>query len=280
MSDWNAPGDPHRQQPSPPAQGWSGQPSYSAGPGASGPPWSSPGPPQWSAAAPPQTPGPGSQKSTRPLLIGIALGLAVAVLIGAVLAVTKVLHFGSSSPSTAAADTRPITLPDSLGGLSSFDAVVTAKATSGTAKPSTYLVTDHNRVTLTQAAYQKAFGGAATTVRSYATSDLMGFYTVIAVRASAPGFVTGPINNPADLGLARDQQAVDTVGDQECNVVSVEVVQSGNTVDPSKLLTAACQRTGSGLTVWAFGSGVDGPAGQVQITGLVDAAYATISSGK
>ena len=208
----------------------------------------------------------------------MAIGLAVAVIVGAVLVVTEVLHFGSSS-STAAADTRPITLPDSLNGLTNYAATVQAKAGSS-GRSEGPMTTNEHMVSLTETAYQKAFAGAATTVRSYATSDLMGIYTVIAVRASAPRLVAGPINNPADLGLARDQQAIETIGDQQCNVVSVEVVPSGHTVDSSKLLTAACQRTGSGLTVWAFGGGVDGPAGQAQITGLVDAAYASVSSGK
>ena len=58
------------------------------------------------------------------------------------------------------------------------------------------------------------------------------------------------MNDPADLGLAR------------------------------KLSTATCQRTESGLTVWAFGGGVAGAAGQAQITGLVDAAYNAVSGGK
>lgn len=288
MSNWNAPGDPQRQQGYPPAQGWSGGMPPSPGPegrerqwSQSGPqPWSQPGPQQWSAGASPQAPDPGSSRSSRPLLIGIALGLVVAVLIGAVLAVTKVLHFGTSSASTAAVDTRPITLPDSLGGLSSYEAAVTAKVTGSAAKPSTILASEKDRTALTQAAYQKAFGGAATTVRAYATADLMANYTVIAVRASAPGLVNGPVNNPADLGQARNQQDIETIGDQQCNVVSIEIVPSGQSVDNNKLLTAACQRTGPGLTVWAFGSGMDGPAGQAQITGLVDAAYSAVSGVK
>ncbi len=39
-------------------------------------------------------------------------------------------------------------------------------------------------------------------------------------------------------------------GDQECNVVAVMVGTAGRAVEENQLLTAVCQRTGPGLTVW------------------------------
>ncbi|GGM06718.1 hypothetical protein [Nakamurella endophytica] len=220
--------------------------------------------------------GPPPRRSTGPLLAGVAVGVAVAVVVGAVLLLTGAAHWGSStSAATPAPDTRPITLPDSLAGFRDVQAVMGERSGSSTQAQAQRSRIEHT-VARTTEAYQRAFGGAATAVRLYADDRLEVTPTVIAVRAPSPDLLNGPVGDPADLRLAALPQAVSRVGDAECLVVQTQTVVAGKTVDPEKVLTAACHRSGDAASIWVYGNG-QGTDGQRQMLALTDAAYAAVT---
>lgn len=105
--------DQGQQQQQPVGQGW-GEP---AGQG-----W---GEPAGQQQRPPTTGGGG--RGSGKLLIGVALGVAVTLVVAAVLLLTKAMSFGST-PDAATVDSSPISLPATLGTMKDRDDVADAKA--------------------------------------------------------------------------------------------------------------------------------------------------------
>lgn len=237
-----------------------------------------PGHQPWHPNQPPA--GPARSGGRGRLLTGIAIGVVAAVLVGAVLVFTNVLGFGSND-ETAGPDTTPITLPTQLGGLRDQLDVTEDKAKNSTDAEKAHTATkarlDHTYA-LTTERYQQAFNGAAVAVRSYADDELQFLPTVIAVRASSPGLVNGPISDPADLGVAVSASApyVQQHGLVECLLVSTETVLPGHEVDPDRLLTTTCRRANDAVTVYVHGLG-EGTAGNNQMVALTNAAFDAIA---
>jgi hypothetical protein len=211
------------------------------------------------------------------LALGAGIGIVLAIVAVAALLLTNVLSWGSSSNATdKPADSSPITMPDTLGGLQTMTAVLTAKDPSKSAA-----VIDRNTRTadLTSKAYQQAYGGAAAAVQQYSNADLLFFGTAIAVRGESPGLTVGPVADPADLGLAQNVREVVTVGTAQCVVNHTVTTVAGKTPDPKNDVTSVCQRTGPGLTVQVFGNGGEqSGVSQQTMASMADELYAQLST--
>jgi hypothetical protein len=178
--------------------------------------------------------------------------------------------------STGATDTDPITLPSEIGGLKELVKAVEARGSDD--KLVEDQVDNQEEVAkATEAAYSKAFDGAAAAYLSYADSDLEHMPYVIAVRAEAPGMTIGPVVDPSFLGLAKAEREVQTVGEVECQVFWSPPVTEGMKPDPSSELTGNCQRTGSGATVYVGASGYEGPSGLKSLSSFTEAAWEAVT---
>ena len=261
-------------------------PGWAPGPAAHAPatgPMNAPVPPdRQSPYAPSAAPGPSPRKPWGPAAIGLVIGLVIAVAVGGVLAATKKLHFGTVAAATA--DTRTITLPQSVNGyqdLVAANKALLAGSSSASTRQSTIVASQQaNQAkvkSLTVAAYQAAYDGAAVDVHGYADAKLEHFVTVIAVRAGSPGLTLGPVTDAAYLGLAVNQQEVKAFGDVDCRVAHTNAVPAGKTVDPADQITTVCQRSAGALTVQVFGSAFDGADGQQAMVSLTNAAWAAVA---
>ena len=299
--------DPRTDPGNPGPSGW--QPSYppappsqppQAGPYQNPPPAGAPqqawsgwqGPPP-NQAIPPSGPaapgGPGSQAPGEPgskhqshgrtqLALGAGIGFVVALAVVGVLLLTHVLSLGSGSESATAADTRPITMPETLGGMSTLVAVTTEKG--GADKGKQMQQRNDHTIALTTEAYQKAYDGAAVGVQLYTNDELLFYGTAIAVRAESPGLTLGPVSDPADIGLAQNMREIVAVGDAECLVVHTRGTRAGETPDPDDSITSLCQRSGPDGTAMVYGNaGRDGGATQTDVVKMVDELYAQLGTG-
>ncbi len=205
--------------------------------------------------------------------------MVATILVAAVLLFTDVLSWGGASSAEATAvDTRPLTMPDTLPGLTTQVAAATAKG----AKPAvvqSMTTRLANTQRLTTAAYQAAYGGAAAGFQGYSSADLESLVSVIAVRADSPGLTNGPVYDPADLGLAVPMTEVVEVGDVDCLIRHMQNVPTGQQENPDDVVATNCQRTGSGLTVWVQGSGYSGAGGKAQLAAVTAAAWQALSAG-
>jgi hypothetical protein len=130
---------------------------------------------------------------------------------------------------------------------------------------------------LTLAEYRRAYPGAAVAYRGYANASLAIFTDVVAVRAPSPGLTIGPVGDPADLGLAMDEDTVESFGDVSCVVTTQEEVLAGQPVKPSSLIYGQCQRSGPHLSVFVRGSVLQGNGGRDAIVALTNAAYDAVA---
>jgi hypothetical protein len=198
--------------------------------------------------------------------------LATTVLVGVVLAIVGVVHFGKSHTAGAAGvDKTPIVLPSTLDGFQ--DQLDALSKLNGGNPPSGTKDLLAKETPLTVDAYEQAYGGAAAAFRSYANADLTHIFSVIAVRAQSPGLTDGPVSDPSTLGLAVSQRAVVHEGEVSCIVVQNAVVATGQPVDPANSLYVGCERTGPGLTVIVTNGGFTGDDGLRAITRLTNAAF-------
>ena len=230
--------------------------------------------------APSAAPPPKGRKPWAAMVVGLVAGLVIAVVVDGVLVATKALHFGST---TASVNTAPISLPASLPGYQDLLAASSAKAGASLSadKKATLIQKQKDNQTkvksLTIAAYQQAYGGAAVDAHTYSDADLMHFVTVIAVRAKAPGLTLGPVSDPAYLGLAVSQQQVVRSGEVDCEMVQTMSVPAGQTPEPKNVIYPVCQRTADGLTVQVFGGSMQGAEGQQTMIALVNDAWAAVN---
>jgi hypothetical protein len=176
----------------------------------------------------------------------------------------------------AAVSTHSITLPSTLDGFQDLTAAAKARG----ARPSVVSKqrADQVRVeTATVAAYRQAYGGAAVAYRAYANPGLTLLPYVIAVRASSPGMVLGPVPDAAYLGLAKPPRQVVDSGPVQCEVDWEPPTAAGHPAPPSSELVAACQRTGGGVTVFTGeGGGFKGPSGLSRAVALTNAAFSAV----
>jgi hypothetical protein len=209
------------------------------------------------------------------LLAGLLVALAVGIGLGALL-------FGSggsgSGGSGAAADTRAIQLPESLGQFKDRTDAVTAHAKASTASAQR---TNEAKVhSATVAAYSKAYGGAAADYRAYADGSFTHLAYVIAVRADAPGLTVGPTEDPAAyrafFQVAQPADQVTSVGSVSCHISWVPV-PVGETPKAEDERIAGCQRTAGGVTVFVGGSGFAGPSGLQAMAALTNSAFSSVS---
>ena len=205
------------------------------------------------------------------MVVGAALGATAVLLVGAILLATKAAHLGSSSPAAAATDQRAISLPTQLAGFQDAVTAAQQRGAKGASLDGLRSRVDHTR-TRTVAAYRDAFGGAGTAVQVYSDTALEFQPTVVAVRAPSPALLTGPVTDPADLGLAVAQQSTIALGPTQCSVARVQPVRVGGTVDDNDIVTPICHRSGPALSVWVYGLG-RGRTGQQDMARLTDAAY-------
>jgi hypothetical protein len=205
------------------------------------------------------------------LAVGLALG---ALLFGGSRSKTSSSTTGSAKPT--AADTRPISLPASLGG---FEDVLSAEAAKG-AKASLIAARKRHEATVaaaTVAAYSRAYGGVSAAYHAYADDTLLRLPYVIAVRAGAPGLTIGPVIDAKYLGLATPTREVKTVGSVQCQVDWSPPTVAGQTPPDSSELVVGCQRSGRGLTVFTNGGGFSGQRGLDAMVGLTNAAWSAAS---
>jgi hypothetical protein len=177
---------------------------------------------------------------------------------------------GGGGTSTAA-NTEAIALPATLGTYKDIVEVTKSKNPQGSAVASIEKRIG-NTTKLTTAAYSDAFGGAASAFRAYSDNSLEQMPNVVAVRAEAPGITYGPVADPADLGLAKNQNEVQKVGEVEC-LIFWEPVIAGRKPEPRQEHVRQCQRVGDGRTAFVFGNGFDGPDGLSAMANLTDQAW-------
>ena len=180
-----------------------------------------------------------------------------------------------SGGTTTTANTASIELPAELGSFTDLIDVTKSKSPTAQQIAGQQKRLD-NTERLTKEAYSAAFGGAASAFRQYADETLKQTPAVIAVRAEAPGITFGPVNDPADLRLQNNQNEIEKVGDVECMVFSLPTVR-GQPVDPSSRRPNQCQRVGSGVTVFVYGGGFQGPEGIAAMAKLTDDAFAAVT---
>lgn len=248
---------PHRQQQ------WAGQPAALSYPPQVAPPQAPPNP-SW---RPGGQPGPSRIRS---LLIGLLAGVLVTALVVGGLGLAGVVHWGD----TAAVDTRPVELPNTLAGMTDLGEASAKKDTKGGGEAIKQRQDRTYARTIDR--YRTAFGGAATGVRTYTTDDLASFLTVIAIRADSPGLVTGPSADPADLGLVAGGGVfeLDVEGDTQCLYTSSRPVKAGETMNIVDRTTTACRTASDGLTIYVSGVGIGN--GYQQMVSLARAAKASI----
>lgn len=196
-------------------------------------------------------------------------GLATTVIVGVVLAVVGVIHFGKSHP--AAVDKTPIVLPSQLNGFQ--DELDVLSKLGGGNPPTGEKDLLAKEAPLTVDAYEQAYGGAAAAFHAYANADLTHIVSVIAVRAQSPGLTDGPVSDPSTLGLAVSPRAVVHDGDVSCVAVQNPVALAGDPVDPANSLYVRCERTGPGLTVIVTNGDFTGDDGRRAMTELTNAAF-------
>jgi hypothetical protein len=183
---------------------------------------------------------------------------------------------GSSGGPSTAVGTDPISLPEEIDGLKEL--VKAVEARNSPAKLVEDQLKNQEAVAKgTEAAYSRAFDGAAAAYLSYGDAELLHMPYVIAVRAEAPGMTIGPVEDPSLLGLAKPEREVRAVGEVECQIVWSPPVTAGTKPDPSSELTTNCQRTGSGATVFVGASGYEGPSGLKSLSSFTEAAWEAVS---
>jgi hypothetical protein len=183
---------------------------------------------------------------------------------------------GTSGGPGGELSTEPITLPAEIDGFSELVKVIASKDSP----PKLEAEQEANQEEVgkaTEAAYSKAYGGAAAAYRSYADSKLLKMPYVIAVRAEAPGMTIGPVQSADFLGLAKLQQEVQQVGEVECEVIWSPPPLKGEKIDPSAEIATTCQRTGSGVSVFVGSSGFEGPDGLKSMSSFTEAAWEAVA---
>jgi hypothetical protein len=172
--------------------------------------------------------------------------------------------------------TEPISLPAEIDGYSELVKAVEARQSPDKVVED-QIANQEATGKATEAAYSKAFDGAATAYRTYADSELLQLPYVIAVRAEAPGMTIGPVVDPASVGLAKPEREVRAVGDVECQIIWSPPVTEGTKPDPSSELTTNCQRSGSGATVFIGSAGFEGPGGLKDMVSFTEAAWDAVT---
>lgn len=275
------PFDPDRQYPPQQPAGW--QPA-DQGAGIAQPGYR---PPQdRSSFQPDQQPGRTADRaSRRPAVAGLIAGLVVAAIVGGVLAVSGVLHFGSTRNEPARVSAEPLSLPSSLPGFQDYvtvsKALVTSSGRTAAAQASFIdkMQANAERVSsLTRAAYQTANPGAAVAFAQYADSKLERQVNVIAVRATYPGLTNGPVTDPAYLGLSVAPQRIQSFGEVQCLLFQSGGTPAGQQPDPTELYTTLCQRSGPALTIQLFaGAGFAGLESQQTLVNLTNSTWTTLT---
>jgi len=121
-----------------------------------------------------------------------------------------------------------------------------------------------------------AYGGAAVVVQRYTDADLANFVTLEAVRAQSPTPYV-PFVNAQDLGLAKPDQEIVTVGDVHCLVANLPT-EAGQQPQSDSVNTLTCERTSAHLTVrLRFGGAGDLMHSPQQAAALVDVAWSSLS---
>ena len=224
----------------------------------------------------------GAHPKSAVIAIAVVVALAVGVGAGALLFHSSSTNSSSSGTTagktSATADTRPINLPASLAGLTD---VITAIASHHPSAATLARQRSHQaRVrSETEAAYSRAFGGAAAAYRQYSDGGLQKLPYVIAVRGPAPGLTIGPVIDAAFLGLATPEREVKTVGAVSCQIFWSPPTVAGRTPPPSSEIVTGCQRSSSGVTVFTGGGAFAGPAGLATMVNLTNAAWTAASAG-
>jgi hypothetical protein len=96
---------------------------------------------------------------------------------------------------------------------------------------------------------------------------------VIAVRASSPGLVIGPVDDPKYLLLETPNHEVKQSGPVQCRIDYSPPTVQGKKVPPESQITSMCQRSEGGLTVFTGGGAFQGPAGFQALVDLTNNAY-------
>jgi hypothetical protein len=184
---------------------------------------------------------------------------------------------GGSTAGGGEVSTKPISLPETLGP---FRDVVAASEAKGQKGPAANNARRHQERTKqrTEAAYSKAYDGAASAYRQYADEGLERLPWVIAVRSPSPGLTVGPASDPEYLLLATPEHEVKTMGEVECRIDWSPPALQGKTPDPESENVTMCQRSDDKLTVFAGGNGFKGPQGLQAMVDLTNQAW-TAASG-
>ena len=235
---------------------------------------------------PPQQPPPQPvrRRPPGPAIAGVIAGLLVAAIVGGVLAVAGVLHFGSATSEPPRVSADSITLPATLPGFQDYltaSKVARTKSSSGSSARATQFLeaqrANSEKVSgLTREAYQKANPGAAVAFGQYADAEIEHQFSVIAVRATYPGLTNGPVIDPAYLKLAVAPQRIQVFGEVQCLVASGST-RAGQQPDPKQMFTGVCQRTGPALTVLVYGGNFSGNDGQQAIVSATNAVWTAVA---
>ena len=176
----------------------------------------------------------------RPLVVPAALG---GLIVGAALVGIPWLLFGTSG---GAANSSPLTVPDTLGGLERSQVAV-GKVTDNTGVAKSEADRDDKDNRENAARVSAAYGGAAAVVQTYHDDRLERGYQLTAVRANTPGLIA-PYEDTELLGLAEPSQEVKEFGAVQCLVHHLATA-AGETPSADKTTVSSCQRSASGLTV-------------------------------
>jgi hypothetical protein len=204
------------------------------------------------------------------LLLGLVVGIAVGVGIGA-------LVFGGDDGSgSGSVGTSAIALPDSVGTFREVTTVVASK-NPGAASVKSQQARLASTQKLTEAAYTKAYGGAASAFRQYSDPDLLKMPYVIAVRGPAPQLEIGPVTDPAFLEQGANNQDVKIFGAVSCEIVREEFTPKGQAPDPAKEHITLCERTSPKATVFVGGNSFVGPADMQTMVNFTNTVFTAVT---
>lgn len=219
------------------------------------------------------------RSSRAAMLLGAAVGFAVAALIAVALIAGGVVGSDSDSDSKRGngsgpgTSSQPITLPEHLGDFVRYADVplnkqVAAQRNVQLQKQSTD-ATGHD--------LSAAYGGAPAAVETYADGQLRTIFTVWAVRGYTPPPVVFHAV-PELTGLAQQQQVVQRYGETYCELYPIRQIPAGQTPPPDNQSVNLCQRSAGHLTVTLHAGGsADAFAHPEQIAALVDQVWSELA---
>lgn len=209
----------------------------------------------------PQALQPGS-RAPRVWVVGL-----VGAVVGALVAAVPLLLTRGGDSGGLGASKDSISAPDTIAGYS--QEVKNPKVHESTVK----LLT--STATVSAKNLSDAYGGAGAVFRQYSDEGLQNMFSLEAVRAQSPKPFY-PYVDPAQLGLAKPEQDVETLGEVVC-LVNHQPVVAGQQEQPDQVHVETCERTAAHLTVRLRFQGGDSWHSLADAAALTDKAWSQLS---